>query len=102
MRLYLAYFNLVACDLVPFDSNFETECKLFTQHLVLDNDFCINRNVGRTKINLVTSNNLYEKIHHVVPLSALLYSVCTFFLHIDNPIVVVTQGSNSQKKVALQ
>ena len=51
MRLYLAYFNLVACDLVPFDSNFETECKLFTQHLVLDNDCCISRNVGRTKIN---------------------------------------------------
>ena len=59
MRLYLAYFNLVACDLVPFDSNFETECKLFTQHLVLDNDCCISQNVGRTKINLVTSNNLY-------------------------------------------
>ena len=58
MRLYLAYFNLVACDLVPFDSNFETECKLFTQHLVLDNDCCISRNVGRTKINLVTSNKL--------------------------------------------
>ena len=56
MRLYLAYFNLVACDLVPFDSNFETECKLFTQHLVLDNDCCISENVRRTKINLVTSN----------------------------------------------
>ena len=56
MRLYLAYFNLVACDLVPFDSNFERECKLFTQHVVLDNDCCISRNVGRTKINLVTSN----------------------------------------------
>ena len=60
MRLYLAYFNLVACDLVPFDSNFETECKLFTQHLVLDNDCCISRNVGRTKINLVTSNKSYD------------------------------------------
>ena len=59
MRLYLAYFNLVACDLVPFDSNFETECKLFTQHLVLGNDCCISRNVGRTKINLITSNKLY-------------------------------------------
>ena len=59
MRLYLAYFNLVACDLVPFDSNFETECKLFTQHLVLDNDCCISRNVRRTKTNLFTSNNLY-------------------------------------------
>ena len=32
----------------------------FIQHLVLDNnDCCISRNVGRTKINLVTSNNLY-------------------------------------------
>ena len=59
MRLYLAYFNLVACDLVPFDSNFGTECKLFTQHLVLDNDCCISQNVGRTKMNLVTSNKLY-------------------------------------------
>ena len=59
MRLYLAYFNLVACDLVPFDSNFETECKLFTQYLVLDNDCCIIRNVGRTEINLVTSNNFF-------------------------------------------
>ena len=27
--------------------------------LVLDNDCCISRNVGRTKIRLVTSNNLY-------------------------------------------
>ena len=59
MRLYLAYFNLVTCDLVPFDSNFETERKLFTQNLVLDNDCHISRNVGRTKINLVTSNKLY-------------------------------------------
>ena len=59
MRLYLAYFNLVACDLVPFDSNFETECKLFTQHLVLDNDCWISRNIWKTKISLVTSNNLH-------------------------------------------
>ena len=58
MSLYLADFNLVACDLVrfvPFDSNFETECKLLvTQDLVRDNDCCISRNVGRIKINLVT------------------------------------------------
>ena len=42
---------------VPFDSDFETECKLFTQHLGLENDCCISRNVGRTKVKLVTSNN---------------------------------------------
>ena len=42
-----------------FDSNFKTECKLYIQELAFDNDFCISRNVGRTKINLVTSNNLY-------------------------------------------
>ena len=29
------------------------------QHLVHDNYCCIGRNVGKTKINLVTSNNLY-------------------------------------------
>ena len=44
---------------LTFDSNFETECKLFIQNLVLDNDCCISRNVGKTKINLVTSNSLY-------------------------------------------
>ena len=38
---------------------FQTECKLFIQHLVLDNDCCISRNVARTEINLVMSNNLY-------------------------------------------
>ena len=32
---------------------FETKCKLFIQHLVLDNDCCIIRNVGRTEIILV-------------------------------------------------
>ena len=32
---------------------FETECKFFIQHLVLDNDCCISRNIGRTEINLV-------------------------------------------------
>ena len=37
----------------------ETKCKLFTQHIVLYNDCCISRNVGRTEINLVTSNKLY-------------------------------------------
>ena len=37
----------------------ETECKLSIQHLALDNDCCIIQNVGRTKINLVMSNNLY-------------------------------------------
>ena len=71
MRLYLAYFNLVACDLVPFDSNFETECKLFTQHLVLDNDCCISRNVGRTKMKLVTSNSLYFLL--IVPDMSIFY-----------------------------
>ena len=65
MRLYLAYFNLVACDLVPFDSNFERECKLFTQHVVLDDDCCISWNVGRTKINLVTSNKLYFFVYNL-------------------------------------
>ena len=45
--------------LVPFDSDFEIECKLFIQHLVLDNDCCISQIVGRTKTNLVTSNSLY-------------------------------------------
>ena len=29
------------------NSNFETECKLFIQHLVPDNDCCISRNVGK-------------------------------------------------------
>ena len=29
------------------------------QHLVHDSDCCVRRNVGRTKINLATSNNLY-------------------------------------------
>ena len=58
MSLYLADFDLVACDIVPFDSNFETECKPSIQHLVLENDCCISRNVGRTKKNLVTSNDL--------------------------------------------
>ena len=37
----------------------ETECKLSIQRLALDNDCCIIRNIGQTKINLVTSNNLY-------------------------------------------
>ena len=56
MRLYLAYFNLVACDLVPFDSNFETECKLFTQHLVLGSDCCISQNVeGRSLDSYMSS-----------------------------------------------
>ena len=62
MGLYLADFNLVACDLVRLylivilkqNVNFS-----FNIYLVLDNDCCISRNVGRTKINLVTSNNLY-------------------------------------------
>ena len=62
MDLYLADFNLVACDLVRLylivilkqNVNFS-----FNIYLVLDNDCCISRNVGRTKINLVTSNNLY-------------------------------------------
>ena len=36
-----------------------TQSLLFTQHIVLDNDCCISRNVGRTEINLVTSNKLY-------------------------------------------
>ena len=45
--------------LLSFDSNFKTECKVFIQHLVLNNDCCFSRNVGKTKINLVTSNNLY-------------------------------------------
>ena len=62
MDLYLADFSLVACDLVRLylivilkqNVNFS-----FNIYLVLDNDCCIGRNVGRTKINLVTSNNLY-------------------------------------------
>ena len=62
MNLYLADFNVVAFDLVRFhlivilrqNVNFS-----FNIYLVLDNDCCISRNVGRTKINLVTSNNLY-------------------------------------------
>ena len=29
------------------------------QHLVIDNDYCISWNVGRTKINLVTLSSLY-------------------------------------------
>ena len=45
-------------ELGPFVNNFETECQLFIQHLVLDNDCCISRSVGRTKTNLVTSNSL--------------------------------------------
>ena len=44
---------------VKFNSNFETECKIFIQHLVLNNDCCISRNVSRTKTNFVTSNDLY-------------------------------------------
>ena len=52
MSLYLADFDLVACDIVPFDSNFETECKPSIQHLVLENDCCISRNFGRTKKKL--------------------------------------------------
>ena len=35
---------------VPFDINFKTECRLFIQHLALDNDRCISGNVGKTKI----------------------------------------------------
>ena len=46
-------------ELGPFVNNFETECQLFIQHLVLDNGCCISRSVGRTKTNLVTSNSLY-------------------------------------------
>lgn len=34
------------------------DCKLFIQHLVFYNEFCIYRNVGKTKKNLVTSNDL--------------------------------------------
>ena len=87
MRLYLAYFNLVACDLVPFDSNFETECKLFTQHLVLDNYCCISRNIGKTKINLVTSNKLHCFLFITIvlnKLSSAFYSlaICLLVLEI--------------------
>ena len=32
---------------------------MLLQHLVLDNDCCISRNVGKTKIDLVMSSNLY-------------------------------------------
>ena len=49
-------------DNLPERSSTETiksELKLFIQQLVLDNDCCFSRNVGRTKINLVMSNNLY-------------------------------------------
>ena len=57
MSLYLADINLVECDFVPIDSNFETECKLFIQHLVLENECCNSQNIGRTKINLVMLDN---------------------------------------------
>ena len=56
MSLYLADFNLVACDLVRFHLTVilkQNVCKLFIQHLVHANDCCISRNVGRTKINSV-------------------------------------------------
>ena len=45
----------IACKLLLLTFNF-FEYKLFTQLIVLDNDCCISRSVGRTEINLVTSN----------------------------------------------
>ena len=60
MSLYLGDFNLVACVLVRFHwIVILKQCKLLIQHMVLDNDCCISRNVARTKINLVTSDNDY-------------------------------------------
>ena len=56
-------------SLVHFDCNFETEFKLFIQHLMLDN--CISWNVGRTKINLFTLNNSY---YILITLGAILTS----------------------------
>ena len=59
MNLYSADCSLVACDFVTFHLVvILKQCKLFIQHLVLDNDCCISRNVGTTKINLVTWNSL--------------------------------------------
>ena len=57
MSFIFSYCNLVECDFVKFHL---IKIKLFIQHhLVYDTDICISRNVGRTEINLVKSNNLY-------------------------------------------
>ena len=52
-----------ACDFVRFHlrviSKQNVNFSFNIQHLALDNDCCISRDIGRTKINLVTSNNLY-------------------------------------------
>ena len=61
IRRNQVYFSSpnVSTDTTVIFKDYETECELFTQHLVFDNDCCISQNVGRTKINLVTSNNLF-------------------------------------------
>ena len=61
MSLYLGDLNLVACDWVRFHLIvILKQCKLFIQHH--DNDCsAVSQNIGRTKINLVTSNSVYSK-----------------------------------------
>ena len=50
--------NITAYRIMPLCFS-AIKCNFFIHHLTLDSDFCITGNVGRTEINLVTSNNLY-------------------------------------------
>ena len=49
-----------------FDNDFKTERILYIQHLVLSNNCCPSRNVGKTFfINWDKSNNLYSLYYDV-------------------------------------
>ena len=63
LEIFLSYLTHLAVALsflscVWYVLN-KADCKFFIQHLVLNDDYFISWNVGRTKINLFTSNKLH-------------------------------------------